>query len=103
MKSVKIILTACVVLCFLTCSYLVLSTNTNADSNAICVDNTIKIAVYLPDMSTVIYDPLCTAMFFSNNLDYLNDSNIANKLTTSNYTLLLVPKKEISNTTSNCN
>jgi hypothetical protein len=96
MKSVKIILTACVVLCFLTCSYLVLSTNTNADSKAICADNTIKIAVYLPDMNTVMFDPLCTAMFFSNNLDYLSDSNIGTNLTTSNYTLLLVPKSEMS-------
>jgi hypothetical protein len=110
MKLIRKILITCIISFFLICIYLFAFSNTNLDSkaisdlnknsNAICVANTIKIAVYLPNVSTVIYDPLCTAMFFSDKLDYLNDSNIANKLTTSNYALLLVPKKEISNTTA---
>ena len=64
------------------------------------MDNTSKIAVYLPNMNTVMFDPLCSAMFFSDNLDYLSDSNIASKLTTSNYTLLLVPKQEMNDATA---
>ncbi len=124
MNSIKTILIAFVILCFLTYIYLFSSSNVNTDSkaipvntdsktipantdsktipvnidsNATCVDNTIKIAVYLPNMSTVMFDPLCTAMFFGDKLDYLNDSNIAGNLTTSNYALLLVPKQEMAN------
>jgi hypothetical protein len=110
MKSVRKILITCAIACFLICIYLFAFSNTSVDSNAtpgintnsnaICVANTIKIAVYLPNMSTVMYDPLCTAMFFSNKLDYLNDSNIANKLTASNYALLIVPKQEMNNATA---
>jgi hypothetical protein len=116
MKLAKTIFVTSIILCFLICIYffvasnmtknsntsidLTKNSNTSIDltenSNAICVTNTIKIAVYLPNMSTVIFDPLYTAMFFSDNLDYLNDSNMANKLTTSNYALLLVPKQEMS-------
>jgi hypothetical protein len=80
-------------------------------ANERCIDNTKKIAVYLPSMTTSIvqqstmermnipitYDPFCTSIFFEYNPDYLNDSDIADKLTTSNYDLLIVPKSEMSN------
>jgi len=95
MKLVKTTLIACLILFSLIFLYFVLIPNTNIDSKT-CVDNTIKIAVYLPNMSNVMFDPLCSAMFFSNNIDYLSDSNLDTKLTTSNYSLLLVPKSEMS-------
>jgi hypothetical protein len=121
LKSFRMKLIYCVIAIFLIyiCLFAVINTNMkpnattkinrslnytsaiNDSSNSICADNSVKIAVYLPYTSTVMYDPLCTSMFFSNNLDYLSDSNIASKLTTSNYTLLLVPKQETSNTTAN--
>jgi hypothetical protein len=76
-----------------------------------CIDNTKKVAVYMPSlMSTVTvastggttqtdvtYDPLCTAMFFEYNPDYLNDSTITSRLTKSNYDMLVVPMSEMNN------
>lgn len=62
-----------------------------------CLDNTKKIAVYLPSTDVVAHDPICTAMFFEYNLDYLTDSTITSKLTKTNYELLLVPDKHMSN------
>jgi hypothetical protein len=76
-----------------------------------CVDNTKKIAVYMPTMTNpvlsetsgkvistaITYDSLCTAMFFEYNPDYLSDSTIATKLTKANYDLLIVPMPEMSN------
>ena len=62
-----------------------------------CLDNTKKIAVYLPSTDVVTHDPICTAMFFEYNLDYLTDSTITSKLTKTNYSLLLVPDKHMSN------
>jgi hypothetical protein len=109
MNSIKIILITAVILFFLGYIYLFsgsdVNTNSNEfsvniDPNSTCVDNTIKMAVYLPETGTVTFDPLCTAMFFGDKLDYLNDSNIANNLTTSNYALLLVPKQEMTSTTA---
>ncbi|MGE5473731.1 MAG: PKD domain-containing protein [Ignavibacteriales bacterium] len=74
-----------------------------------CVDNSKKIAIYMPTMTSqlvqgttdAIYDPYCTAMFFEYNPDYLNNSIIASKLTKANYDLLIVPKMEMSNTAAN--
>lgn len=77
-----------------------------------CLDNKKKIAVYMAAMTNsvhsettqsdvnvpVTYDPLTTAMFFEYNPDYLGDSNIASKLTTRNYDLLIVPMSQISTT-----
>jgi hypothetical protein len=68
-----------------------------ADSTS-CLDNTKKIAVYLPSTEVVAHDPLCTAMFFEYNLDYLTDSTITSRLTKTNYELLLIPDKRMSNT-----
>jgi hypothetical protein len=75
-----------------------------------CVDNSIKVAVYMPAMTTPVYsestgtvintavtfDQLTTSMFFEYNPDYLSDSNIAPKLTTSNYHILIVPIQQMS-------
>jgi hypothetical protein len=84
---------------------------TSTPTSGTCIDNTKKIAIYLPSTTTSIvqqstmeimnipitYDPFCTSVFFEYNPDYLNDSDIADKLTTSNYDLLIVPKSEMSN------
>ncbi len=75
------------------------------------IDNTKKIAVYVPSMTNpvyqqstgsiisteVTYDPLCTAMFFEYNPDYLSDGTIATKLKPANYNLLIIPMREMSN------
>ena len=76
------------------------------------IDNTKKIAVYMPSLTSTIYtggsgstgttqttatyDPYCTSMFFEYNPDYLNDSTIATKLIKSNYDLLIVPMCEMN-------
>lgn len=80
-----------------------------------CLDNKKKIAVYMAATTNpvysestgkyvdtpVTYDPLTTAMFFEYNPDYLGDSNIASKLTTTNYELLIVPMSQMSTTAAN--
>ncbi len=72
-----------------------------ADSkNTNCLDNTLKIAVYLPSTDTVAHDPLFTSMFFEYKLSYLTDSTISENLTKDNCDLLLVPDKHMSNTTA---
>ena len=77
-----------------------------------CIDNTQKVAVYISSMTThmhsestgkettvaVTYDPLTTAMLFEYNPDYLSDSNIATNLTTENYSILIVPMSQMSDT-----
>jgi hypothetical protein len=77
-----------------------------------CIDNTQKVAVYIASMTThmhsestgeettvaVTYDPLTTAMLFEYNPDYLSDSNIAANLTTENYSILIVPMSQMSDT-----
>jgi hypothetical protein len=77
-----------------------------------CVDNTKKIAVYIPTVANPVYSetygklistaityaPFCTAMFYEYNPDYLSDSTITTKLTKANYDLLIVPMSEMSNT-----
>jgi len=70
-----------------------------ADSeNKKCLDNTLKIAVYLPSTDTVAHDPLFTSMFFEYKLSYLTDSTISENLNKDNYDLLLVPDKHMSDT-----
>lgn len=70
-----------------------------ADSeNTNCLDNTLKIAVYLPSTDTVAHDPLFTSMFFEYKLSYLTDSTISENLTKDNCDLLLVPDKHMSDT-----
>lgn len=70
-----------------------------ADSeNKNCLDNTLKIAVYLPSTDTVAHDPLFTSMFFEYKLSYLIDSTISENLNKDNYDLLLVPDKHMSDT-----
>ena len=54
--------------------------------SGICIDNTKKVAVYMPAMTKMTYDPLCTAMFYEYNPNYLGDSTIAEKLTCLLYT-----------------
>jgi len=110
MRSVSKILITCLILVIIFCVYHFAFSNTygnpystpdlTKESNAICIDNSAKIAVYIPNINTVMYDPLCTAMFFDDKLDYLSDSNIASDLTPSNYALLLVPRNEMSNDTA---
>jgi hypothetical protein len=77
-----------------------------------CIDNTQKVAVYIASMTThmhsestgeeitvaVTYDPLTTAMLFEYNPDYISDSNIAANLTTENYSILIVPVSQMSDT-----
>lgn len=70
-----------------------------ADSkNTNCLDNTLKIAVYLPSTDTVAHDPLFTSMFFEYKLSYLTNSTISENLTKGNCDLLLVPDKHMSDT-----
>lgn len=70
-----------------------------ADSeNKNCLDNTLKIAVYLPSTDTVAHDPLFTSMFFEYKLSYLTDSTISENLNKDNCDLLLVPDKHMSDT-----
>jgi hypothetical protein len=61
-----------------------------------CLDNSKRIAVYLPNTGNVAFDPMCNAMFFEYNLSYVTDANI-NSLTNANYSLLLVPSAAMSN------
>jgi len=91
----------------LTTSFLANTMNfTSIPTDGNCVDNSKKIAVYMPTMTSNIsqgttdatYDPYCTAMFFEYNPDYLSDSTIASKLTKQNYDLLVVPMIEMSDT-----
>ncbi len=78
---------------------LLISTPAVADSeNKNCLDNTLKIAVYLPSTDTVAHDPLFTSMFFEYKLSYLTDSTISENLNKDNYDLLLVPDKHMSDT-----
>jgi hypothetical protein len=89
----KVMRTSCIftgILC------LVLVCQIAAAGSSNCLDNTKKIAVYLPSTDVVAHDPICTAMFFEYNLDYLTDSTITSNLTKKNYELLLVPDKHIS-------
>ena len=81
-------------------------------TNGSCIDNTQKVAVYMAAMTNrmhsesagkettvaVTYDPLTTAMLFEYNPDYLGDSDIATKLTTANYSILIVPMSQMSDT-----
>jgi hypothetical protein len=81
-------------------------------TNGSCIDNTQKVAVYMAAMTNrmysesagkettvaVTYDPLTTAMLFEYNPDYLGDSDIENKLTTANYSILIVPMSQMSDT-----
>lgn len=70
-----------------------------ADSkNTNCLDNTKKIAVYLPSTDTVTHDPLFTSIFFEYQLSYLTDSTISENLTEDNCDLLLVPDQHMSDT-----
>jgi PKD repeat protein len=83
---------------------------TTVPSNGTSVDNTKKIAVYMPSVTNpmyfettstsgniaVAYDPMTTAMFFEYNPDYLGDSTIGSKLITANYALLIVPMSQMS-------
>src|SRR5512136_440919 len=89
----KVMQTSCIlaVLC------LALVCQTAAAGSFNCLDNTKHIAVYLPSTDVVAHDPVCSAMFFEYNLDYLTDSTITSNLTRTNYELLLVPDKHMSN------
>lgn len=70
-----------------------------ADSkNTNCLDNTQKIAVYLPSTDNVTHDPLFTSMFFEYQLSYLTDSTISENLTEDSCDLLLVPDQHMSDT-----
>lgn len=64
-----------------------------------CLDNSKKIAVYLPNTGNISFDPMCNAMFFEYNLSYVTDANI-NSLKKANYSLLLVPSATMSNFTA---
>lgn len=63
------------------------------------LDNSKRIAVYLPNTANVAFDPICNAMFFEYNLSYVTDANI-NSLAKANYSLLLVPSTTMSNSTA---
>jgi hypothetical protein len=89
----KVMRTSCIFAGIL-CLVLVCQIATAGSSN--CLDNTKKIAVYLPSTDIVAHDPICTAMFFEYDLDYLTDSTITSNLTKKNYELLLVPDKHMS-------
>ena len=85
---------------------------TSTPTSGTCIDNTKKVAVYMPAISNPMYmeytgatvnipvafDPMTTAMLFEYNPDYLGDSTIASKLTTANYGVLIVPTTEMSTT-----
>jgi hypothetical protein len=85
---------------------------TSTPTSGTCIDNTKKVAVYMPAISNPMYmeytgstvnipvafDPMTTAMLFEYNPDYLGDSAIASKLTTANYGVLIVPTTEMSTT-----
>ncbi|AYK16144.1 MAG: hypothetical protein ACOX7X_01135 [Methanosarcina flavescens] len=89
----KVMRTSCIfagILC------LVLVCQIAAAGSSNCLDNTKKIAVYLPSTDVVAHDPICTAVFFEYDLDYLTDSTITSNLTKKNYELLLVPDKHMS-------
>lgn len=78
---------------------ILLATPAVADSiNTNCLDNTKKIAVYLPSADTVTHDPLFTSMFFEYQLSYLTDSTISENLTKDNCDLLLIPDQHLSDT-----
>jgi len=79
-----------------------------------CMDNSKKIAVYMPALTNPVYsettkayvnlpvtfDPLTTAMLSEYNPDYLGDSTIAGGLTTAKYSLLIVPMSQMSDATA---
>jgi PKD repeat protein len=85
-------------------------TFTSTPTTGTCMDNSKKVAVYMPAMTNPVYsestltyvnvpvtfDPLTTSMLFEYNPVYLGDSNIASQLTKSNYDLLIVPMSQMS-------
>jgi hypothetical protein len=82
--------------------FLILTTLIICSGNALagnCLDNSKRIAVYLPNTENIAFDPMCNAMFFEYNLSYVTDANI-NSLTKANYSLLLVPSAAMSNSTA---
>lgn len=93
----KVIKSSCILATIL---FLALVCQISVAGPSYCLDNTKKIAVYLPLSDTVAHDPICTAMFFEYNLDYLTDSTITTNLTKKNYELLLVPDEHMSDKTA---
>jgi hypothetical protein len=79
------------------------------------INTTKKVCVYMPAMTnqvysessgkyittTVTFDPYCTAMFYEYNPTYVNDSNIASRVTKANCDVLIVPLMEMSNSAAN--
>lgn len=88
--QIKLLIIICVVLT---------STPVIADSkNTNFLDNTQKIAAYLPSTDTAAHDPLFASMFFEYQLTYFTDSTIPENLTKANCDLLLVPDQHMSDT-----
>lgn len=85
------------------------SATEQASTTVNCIDNTNKVAVYMPAVTSsvysqstsqnidvpVTYDPLTTAMFFEYNSDYIGDSKLSS-LTPVNYRVLIVPMQQMS-------
>lgn len=88
--QIKLLIIICVVLT---------STPVIADSkNTNFLDNTQKIAAYLPSTDTAAHDPLFASMFFEYQLTYFTGSTIPENLTKANCDLLLVPDQHMSDT-----
>lgn len=89
---------------------------TSIPASGTIMDNTKKIAVYMPAMTNwvwsesqnkavqvaVTFDPMTTAMLSEFNPDYIGDSTTSlNTLTVGNYALLIVPVSQISTAAAN--
>lgn len=86
-----------------------MATMSSAPTSGTCMDNSKKIAIYMPVMTNPVYsestggyvntpvtfDPMTTAMLFEYNPDYLGDSSILS-INVANYGLLIVPMCQMS-------
>lgn len=91
-------------------------TFTSTSASGTMIDNTKKIAVYMPAMTNwvwsesqnkavrvaVTFDPMTTAMLSEFNPDYIGDTTTSlNTLTVGNYELLIVPVSQMSTAAAN--